>query len=270
MPLEARLLTVMSDSTHLTPRLIFQVELENRGDRVTILGITGEMSLLENGRTLGLAALNTLFTDIDAEAGRRFQRTLQLDLNHREIEIIEEARKGGNVQFLLNLKILIAKRRSDRAFDAFETEDVQVSMPRWGTSLMISQSEWVHMLQEMGYARLRIFELPIPEPPQGTIIDYSLRYVEEALKSFNEGDNDDVLSNCRNAIEEVEKANLDLPKLLSSDSKAEKVDAIIKRIKDYQNLSVHPGVKIDRKDAEAALYLTLSIVRYLAKRLQKT
>jgi len=93
--------------------------------------------------------------------------------------------------------------------------------------------------------------------------------LEEALRSFHEGDYDDVLANCRMVVEQIVDMKLDMVSLLDSDSKAEKMDAIVKRTKDYLNLGAHAGVKVDRKDAEVALHLTATIARYIAQRLQR-
>jgi len=62
---------------------------------------------------------------------------------------------------------------------------------------------------------------------------------------------------------------MSLSSLLEYESKADKIDGIMKRVKDYLSLGPHTGVKIDRKDAEVALYPTVAIIRYLAKRLQR-
>lgn len=261
----------MSASRRLTPRLIFQVDLENKWNReIIVLVITGEMYLKKNGGFYGLATLNPFLTETSIELGRRSSFSLELDLNFRQLEIIEKERRGGDVHFRLRLKLLWMERK--RTSDRFiRDSSVVVIMPRWGQELRIPQSEWVKMLGEIGYERLRVIELPIPEPPKGTVIDSSLQHIEEALRSYNEGDYDDVLGNCRKAIYEVEKAKLDLAKVLDSNSKAEKMDGIQRRLKDFLSLGPHAETRdyINRRDAEAALYFTTSLIRYLAKQLMK-
>jgi len=202
------------------------------------------------------------------EPRSRSNFTLQLDLSPYQIEIIEEKRRGGDLYLRLGLKILSASIREEGLFDGFSDETVYVRMPPWGEDLKIPQSEWVSMLGEMSYRRFRVFEIPIPEPPKETPIESSLKYVKEAIKSFNTGDYDDVLGNCRNAIEEFEKADLNFQEILKSESKAEKFNGIIRKVKDYSNLGVHPGVKINRKDAEMILHFTLSTIRFLGEALQ--
>ncbi len=163
-------------------------------------------------------------------------------------------REGGDVHFILNVRVLSTFiQRPQRPISRYERSILSLRNHLGQEDLSIPQSEWVKMLDEMGYERLRVMEIPIPEPATGTIIDSSLQHVENALKSFNEGDYDDVLVNCRMALEELERADLDLVSLLASESKKEKIDAIEKKVKDFLSLGPHPGVKIDRRDAELAL-----------------
>lgn len=257
---------------HLTSQIRLQIELENVWDRrVSVLVMNGKMRLIKEGRILGFATLNPLITSAQIAAGDRHKFSMALDLTFRQIEMIEETRKGGDVLFQLNLGILYLEREkpTDRLI---RSEIVRVTMPRTGTELKIFQSEWLKMLEEIGYERLRVIELPIPETPKGTFIDSSIQFVEEALKNYNEGDYDAVLSDCRRAIEVVEKADIDYVKVLDSSSKAEKIEGIQKRLKDFLSLGPHAESRdyINRRDAEVALYFTTSIIRYLAKQLLKT
>jgi len=265
------LLGCKSDSNRLTPRLIFHVNIENeRSENLTILAITGEMFLKKGDRYLGLASLNTLFASDTIKPEGRCRFDLEVNLDFRQIEIIEEERKGDDVHFKLTLKVLYSLvERRQQLIPRFRTGIVVLSMPTGEMDLTIPQSEWVKMLEEIGYGRLRVIELPVPQPPEGTAIDSSLSYLHEALRSFNEGDYDDVLSNCRQAIEVVKQADLNLEVLLGSESKAEKILGIERKLNDFLNLGPHAGTRLDRGDAELALYATVSMIRYLAKRLEK-
>lgn len=269
MVFSGTLLSIRSPS-RLTPRLVFQVDLESNIDApVTVHAITGEMSLLRENRYEGLASLNTLLTQNPIKPRSRSRFELELDLSFRQIEIIEERRNGQDVEFRLILKVLfsIMRGKPNQVSLSLERDSITLSSPLLGDRLMIPQSEWLKMLQTMRYTRLRVIELPIPRPPKGTLIDSSVGYVEEALRSFNEGNYDDVLTNCRKAFEELDRAKINLETILESESKTEKVEEMKKKVKDFLNLGPHAGVALDRKDAELALYSTVTMIRYLAKQL---
>jgi len=274
MGLNAWLADIKADVRRLTPRLDIDLEYENDSKLpIDIFTITGDVLLQMNGNYKGLATLSPYIERIGIPVHRRKGVTLHLDLNHHLINIVEETRKGRDVKLILDTRVLYTHKKEDGTKElCYQSVRVKsAGVPPIEYELEIPQSKWVNMLQNMGYARFRVIELPIPEPPKGTAIDKSLKHLREALKSFNEGDYDDVLGNCRKAIEEIER-RLTKPKLegiLGSDSKAKKISHIQAKIKDFTNLGTHVGTKIDQRDAEMALHHTTSLIRYLARNLTK-
>jgi hypothetical protein len=271
MSFNAELLSTMSETNRVVPRIDFEIRFENTWDRpVSILIITGDMFLQKSGVSHGFGSLNPLIASAQIIPQQKTNFMLCIDLDNHQLEAVENMRNGGDVLFLLSLHVFYVEGPrqgvTTLTYESFKERDINVVMPRWGSQLRIPQSEWVKMLDEMGFQRLKVFELPIQEPPQGTAIDTSFQHLKEALKSFNDGDYDDVLVNCRKAVEEIEN-KIDFAKLLGSESKSEKVEGIEKKVKDFLSLGPHPGVSIDRRDAEMALSVTTSFVRYVARQL---
>ena len=273
MVLIGRLTSIETDPGRLTPRLVFKVEYENGlASPISICAITGDVLLKENGSYGGLATLSPCVTMISILPKGRSEATLYLDLDHHKINIVEELRKGGDFIFKLDTHVLYSKEEEDGR-QRFSYGLIRVQSSSHKEDLEIPQSKWVRMLEDMGYARFRVIELPIPEPPKGTSIDKSIGYLKEALRSFHEGDYDDVLSNCRKAINQAEKIlnKEELGRILKSSSKTEKVSGIRAKIKDFTQLGPHISIdtKVDQRDAELALHCTTSLMRYLARNLIK-
>jgi len=276
MPLEGYLVSVASVPS-LTPCLLFKIELAKREPyEMRVLAISGSIHLKTSKGFVPFGSLNPLlrlgFLYVDRP---RSTFDLTFDLDNHKLEIIEEERRGGDLWLHMRVHVLYFDVKPQPFDKILHGEDITIITADGSSELQVPQSEWVKMLEQMGYRRFRMMEIPIPKPPEGTVIDYALKHLDEAKKSFDEGDYDDVLSNCRKAVEEIEKAisegriNLNVV-LDQSESKAEKVEGIEKKVKDFLNLGAHAiEAKIDRRDAEMALSFTISLMRYIAKKLIK-
>jgi len=276
MPLKGYLVSVASVSG-LTPCLLFRIELEKREPyEMRVLSISGSIHLKTSKGFVPFGSLNPLlrlgFLYVDIP---RSTFDLTFDLDNHKLEIIEEERRGGDLWLNMKAHVLYFDVKPQPFDKILHGEDITITTANGSSDLQVPQSEWVKMLAQLGYRRFRMMEIPIPKPPGGTVIDSALNHLDEAKKSFDEGDYDDVLSNCRKAVEEIEKAisegriNLNVV-LDQSESKAEKVEGIEKKVKDFLNLGAHATeAKIDRRDAEMALSFTISLTRYIAKKLIK-
>lgn len=269
MSFNAVLLRCRSLENRLLPCLRFQIEIKNDSNqKYNIQLLTGEVTLYKNDSAMGFATLNPFIYGHWLLPTSTAIVAMNLDLTYRQIEVIEELRKGNDVFFGLKLNILF-EDPSQTWGSLIVSRETFVHRAGNGNKLMISQSEWVKMLNEMGYERLRIIELPIPEIPHGTIINTCVEFVEEALKKFNEGYYSDVLTDCRKAIENLKKVDIDLVTTLESESKAKKIKDIQNKLHQFLHLGPHEESKdyINRRDAELALHITTSIIRYFVKQL---
>jgi len=274
MGLKGQLTNVEADTWSLTPRLKFTVEYESDSDRhIDIFAITGDVKLNKNGSYGGLATLSPFVGKVSIPPNRRNRAALDLDLTNHIIGIVEEVRKGRDVKLAVDTRLLYSQEKEDGTEELGHT-NVRLKSPAHPQAdwVEIPQSKWVKILDEMGYARFKVIELPIPEPPKGTDIDKSLKHLEKGLKSFYEGDYEVVLGNCRKAIEQLSKklTKQKLAGLLKSESKAEKIWAIQAKTRDFTNLGAHAGTKVDQRDAEIALHCTMSLIRYAARNLAET
>lgn len=277
MALEGYLASVASVASSLTPRLLFRIELEKTEPyEMRVFGISGNVHLRTSKGFVPFGSLTPLLRMETLHVNRpRRLFELTFDLDNHKLEIIEEERKGSDLWLKMNVHVLYFDVKNQPFHTIIHGDDITIRSTDGSYDLRVPQSEWVKMLEQMGYRRFRMMEIPVPKPPLGTVIDSALAHIDEAKKSFDEGDYDDVLSNCRKAVEEIEKAiredkiNLNVV-LDQSASKVEKLKGIEKKIKDFLNLGVHAiEAKIDRRDAEMALSSTISLTRYIAKKLIK-
>lgn len=255
------------------PRLSFRIELENDEDKhVAIFDISGRVWLHGRG-DLGNLTPRHLGNQIGI--GSKCEADLDLDLDYRRLEIIEEARKGSDLLIGLEVTPIYYITEGDR-FSVSNLRrsslTVNVKDRKSADHIMIPQSEWVKILDGMGYGKINVMEITIPPPPVGDSIVESMNYLEQAQRSFNDGEYDDVMVDCRKAIEEISKA-IDkdtLKDILDSESKAEGVETVKQKIKNkLLDRGAHSGVQFNRIDAELGLHLTQAMIRYLSWNLAK-
>lgn len=109
----------------------------------------------------------------------------ELLLTPSALEAVERLRGGGPIQF--RLKIQAHLTRGDEAFAA--NDDVQCS---------VSQSDWIAVLEQMGYRKTLLLELPIPQGDEGSVPQ---RHLETARSHMLRGHYEDAVASCRKALE---------------------------------------------------------------------
>lgn len=106
------------------------------------------------------------------------EQTLQLTLevSERQLRLIEEGRTGGGLQLEMH-------------FSGYAVQDgqyAQVSDAR--ISHEISQSDWLALLQRVGYRRLLLLELEAPDPEAQPSLAESISYYRQAQQHFHNGE----------------------------------------------------------------------------------
>ena len=197
------------------------------------------------------------------------QATFVLDLDWRALDLVEEKRSGdltlkGNVHALCASLDAVPQKGSGQAIDSLLW--VSGEIRRGNRNLFaIYLTEWLEILNELGYGRRRLLEILIPSP-EGAGQEV-LAHIDAADRAMVQGQYDTVLVSCRKALESMDKAateqNLDLRVRLGSESKAEFIEALRKRLKEFLSKGAHPGSTINRRDADFALILTKNLLAYI-------
>ena len=108
MSFEGTLQSCKSGRHRLTPRIVFQIELKNSTNQQLYANVvTGEISIYDIDMGVGFATLNPLLLGKYMLPRSGNSISMSLDLNFREIAIIEELRKGDDVFFEILLNTII-------------------------------------------------------------------------------------------------------------------------------------------------------------------
>lgn len=151
------------------------------------------------------------------------QYRLQVPMTGAQIEAIEEARKGGQV----NLTVWLGGVASgDQGLLA-----VQSTNSSW---LTIERERWLAVLQQLGAGTRRLVELPEPRLPRG-VSHWAecVRLLDGATQFYRSGEYEQVLVNCRQIAEGIPQVLCDvwgLPQKTRNQSVAQWVRAIETRL----------------------------------------
>jgi hypothetical protein len=196
--------------------------------------------------------------------------TLTANISYQQVQIIEELRTSSVIlRFELSGYWLYNGAPS----------------PFWGTTAEheISQSEWIAMLEGLGYKRLILIELDVTGAPQTAEMTQARRYFDQAQKHYLEGEwrhAVESLRQClatlvgRQADEEDQEADLQaaLKELRNQTHSmnvgyAERLEPVRLALKFLCDLGAHPEVaETTKRDAYGALLMTAGLLQGLGGR----
>ena len=145
----------------------------------------------------------------------------------------------------------------------------------WSIEFEVPQSRWLDILEHMGYSTTKIFELPRPTIPSEDPFTQAIHYLEQAQRMYGEQNYKEVLDNCRQCHEELKKIwdnrQMELEGYLNEGcqpkagykNRSDKFSATQKTLFQFCHMGPHSGYFVERKDAELALFGTLSAAKYL-------
>lgn len=265
----------------IVPRLKFDLELYNdESEDYAFFNFLGD-AYVSNGSPTHFGSLipSPFGTALGGNTSRSL--TMNLDIDIHKINAIEEIRKGKDLWIKLNVSPIYRKRTEQNNVNITQ---LWVQQKSHGDTIMIPQSEWVKILENLNYGNYKIIEMPLPRLPQGTALDKAIGHLEEAQRKFNEGEYDDVLVDCRDAVEEIhsvlksiEKNNKSLRGKFTDTlgkEKEDRVEGLSSSFKLFVDLGGHKVIpevkKIDRTDAELAIRCAHELVYFYAKRLVRS
>ncbi len=275
---------VNADTKSISPRLIFTLVLQNESSEdATFFNFFGEVHAADAPKVLGKLIPEPF--DPVAASGDSKSLIMNLDLDIHKINIIEELRKGQDLLIKLYVSTIYCFNHIDIPFKPTDIKigHIDVQQKGQGDRIKIPQSEWVKILENLNYGNYKIIEMPLPRLPQGTTLDKAIGHLEEARRKFNGGEYDDVLVDCRDAVEEIHSVLRTIEKkdkslrdkftdVLGSE-KERRVEDLMKYFRLYADLGGHKVISnvkdIDRTDAELAMLCAHQLVYFYAKRLVK-
>lgn len=198
---------------------------------------------------------------------------------------IEKARKSGDIHLSSNIKALYFDAEID---EPTKYQNTPLSYPLSTASHKLSQKEWIQFISDLGYTKHKIFEIPYPDIPQLPEIKNIMQELEEAQSLFYEGRNNEVVSRCRLLLEELQpivsskndkiyEMRSEIANVVNAgcfadegkDSKSDKIENIRKAVWKFHHIGPHYKYAVTRADAELALVLCMSLLRYYGVQLDK-
>ena len=222
--------------------------------------------------------------------------SIEIPLDHYRIEKIEE-RRQGDIQFCLSGSALIAEHPSIAKAGLDEQPKYRRDVENFTTgnfniTFSIPQSHWIDkILQGLGYGKVKLIEIPIPERIVPDTFQKALKELQESQRYFVEGDYDKVVAHCRSAVQLIPEARpidlsgVDRPSFndkakkfleqnlsILTNSKQEFIENIIKATWKISSISHHPSSSLgyfNRADAEAIMLVTTALLAYVGKLLKQ-
>lgn len=106
-------------------------------------------------------------------------------LSPSAIEAVERLRGGESIQFRLKIQAHLTRGAETLAAN----DEIQ---------FCVVQSDWIAVLEQMGYRKTLLLELPIPQGDEGSVPQ---RHLDTARSHMLRGHYEDAVASCRKALE---------------------------------------------------------------------
>jgi hypothetical protein len=254
-------------------RLLFNAEVTNRDaslaglplsfrGRVDVLGVGGADTAVH---LASLAAFDR--EPVLGSPGVEDSFTLVADLDDRQLQIIEEHRIDA-----LRLRLwLPGQTFREGRFEPFHANNIDYT---------VSQSEWLAILEQVGYARRHLVELDVPTPESDPKLAEAVAHFGQARRHYGEGewrlcveslrqclavlvgkqaDDEDDISDVQAALKNLQKAKSDTK--IGYNLRSELARQVLKF---YCDIGAHPEVEETRRQhARAALMMVSGLLESL-------
>ena len=271
----------------MLPRLQFDIEISSDSPReqVLIYGWTGEL-YLQHPQYMLIGNLPTNFDLLNLTPNAKQRIRTSCEVSPEKLDIIEDQRKGANLQITISLNILCAHIPQGTVppigINTIRSEMLTVKPATDEAVIVIPRSIWDDRLEELNYGSIMTLRFAFPPPPLGTQLDKSLNFIKDAQKKINDGEWADSLVSCRKSIDELqklwgnddEKRKAFLEKILDDEKKAEACEDLwqaIQKAKNFASGGPHTYwvITADKRDAELAIRVISAFVHYFAHNLAR-
>ncbi len=171
------------------------------------------------------------------------QAPMEVELDWERLEAIERIRLGGDVMLSVALRA--------RIFTGTEFQEVDDTL-----SLTINQGTWVKTLNELGYSRIMLLEVPIPDSQERPELAQAVSDLAGAQQALIQGHYREAVGQCRDVLESLGLA------LKDSDEHSPQIDALftgsrsmdkaarLRVLRQAAKLVTHPAKHRDEVTAE--------------------
>jgi len=198
------------------------------------------------------------------------------DLSLQQLEAIEGIRLGKGLTIGAKLSMTWSGRVQNRIG--------LIRLPSDHLSHQVNQGTWAEILQQMGYRRVMLLEIPVPDERSSPELAEATAHLAKAQQALDRGEYREAVGCCRDVLESLSVA------LGDSDNQDPEVQSLFKNIRSMDKearlrvlrralkLLCHPArhadevsAKIDwyRNDATSAITMIAALLRLLGNRYLK-
>ena len=204
------------------------------------------------------------------EYPRDNQLTLELELDRPRLEAVEGIRLGGDLSFTFRLRLRREWQQVEPPKSAVQVHDERLTY-------RANQSTWIEALQAMGYAKVLLLELPVPEKERRPELAEAVDHLSQAQQSIDRGHYREAVGHCRDTLEAATLALGDKPDLsdqalkrLFDDSRAMDKVQRLQVVRRAMALLCHPARHVDevttridwdREDAVSVVSMAGALLR---------
>ncbi len=249
-------------------RLMCQVKVSTRPreeDRVVVTDIEAELWMMGADRKKHcIGVLDQRGRRIPVETygySHPMQVGLELELDGTRLEAIERLRLGGKVKFSLDVMGLA------------HLADGRIVPVRAKLDYEVPQSRWVEILEEMGYRRTMLLEIPMPAREESASLEKVAEHLQSARQHLLNGRFRDAVAACRDVLEslaaelhdEEEMKNVSFARLPGK-NKQERLRVLRKALISLAHAAKHSdsaaaSIEWNYLDAQCMVIMAASVVR---------
>lgn len=185
-------------------RLVFQVDFvfypRPQGESATLVELGGEVKV--KGKAGGpyylgrlVSRSRPLLIEVRQYTNKRSE-TLEIELDHRRLEAIEEIRLGEGLTFTLSWwgRVLLGS-----VFHNVFHED----------SFPVNQGTWIEILGQCGYSRTMLLEVPVPDTESAPVLAEAVSRLKKAQEALVRGEYREAVGACRDVLESLSQVLAD-------------------------------------------------------------
>lgn len=247
----------------------FQIKEQPQGPQTTIIQLGGDLHLAPYSDVrayLGRLAPCSYFHPISSnpQSSSRKER-LEIELDPRRLESIEEKRDGGDIGIAVDLCGMYV---IDNRHGAFQVQGEK----------RLPQGAWTEILGQMGYMEYLLIEVPMPDKDISPEFAEAVNHLAAAKTALFNGHYKEAVSCCRLTLDAIRTAKGD-KHLKNTDwiqciektkilDKPERIRLIRRALYDLSSAAHHDDEVCrkfdwDRKDAVAMISMMATLIKWL-------
>lgn len=232
----------------------FTTTVTNISGTLRVQGIGSQSSPTLLGRLIQQGATRPITT---YEYVSDNHTSLEVELDAKRIEAIEQIRLGGDLTFSIDL---YATANRGGSIEQLYRQPYQ---------LAINQSDWIKVLESIDYQKTLLLEIPVPIGETNLAFTEAAKHLETAQKQMLLGHYREAVSACRDVLESMNHFSNDVgepaPTSKRKRNKIERFSAIRISLQDLTNAAKHADetanlIEWNLADARASISMAATLL----------